>query len=504
MLSGTRRFIKNALSNVISGGASAVIALVLPYFFVRIFNPLEFSLWVLVLQLAAYVNFLNFGVQVAVGRFVTHALARDCQREAEEVLASGLQILTALALLALIVIAATAYGMPFIFKTINHGMVGTARTMLTCVGGALALGLPFSAFLGVFVGLQRNDVPAGITLVSKGFLALVLILVAQKTHSLISVAGAYFLASMAGYVLHYIVFRWFCRGWHLHLSGVHTAMRRELVSYCLSSSAWSLGMLLIRGLDTTIVGIYDFRNVAGYGVSANVVSLFMGFFHSVTSPLLQVFTKYYAKGDGQGLATALKCTSYLVTILLLVSACWAVLPVHPAFRAWVGPQVAMAGIPIFVVLIFANAVRYSADPYSIYLLAAGMQRKVYLSPFVEGVTNLIASIVLAKFIGAIGVAWGTAIGAVAGILANFVYNFSRTLPKELPIREFAMENIVVPSLVGLPMLIVLAVMWRFKIALQFAAPCMIIATLPSAIAGWRKYKELERLKGQPSSMMPQV
>jgi hypothetical protein len=58
--------------------------------------------------------------------------------------------------------------------------------------------------------------------------------------------------------------------------------------------------------------------------------------------------------------------------------------------------------------------------------------------------------------------------------------------------------------VGLPMLIVLAVMWRFKIALHFAAPCMIIATLPSAIAGWRKYKELERLKGQPSSMMPQV
>jgi O-antigen/teichoic acid export membrane protein len=504
MISGHWKFIKNAAANVISGGASGIIALLLPYYFVRIFNQLEFSLWVLVLQLAAYVNFLNFGVQVAVGRFVTHALARGRQKEAEEVLAAGLQILAALALLALAIIISIVFFLPLIFKTISPSMIGTARVMLLWVGSALAVGLPFSAFLGVFVGMQRNDVPAGIALVSKGLLAIVLVIVAERTHSLVKVASAYFLVSMAGYILHYATFKWICSGWHIRLLGVESALRRELISYCLSSSAWTLAMLLTRGLDTTIVGIYDFRNVAGYGVSANVVALFVGFFTAITAPLLQIFTKYHAKADEQSMAISLKSSSYLISILLLISACWAILPASPVFERWVGPQVARIGVPIFSILIFANAIRNSAAPYSTYLWAASMQKRVYLSPFVEGVTNLIASIVLAKYIGAIGVAWGTAIGAVAGILANFVYNFSRTLPKKLPIREFAMENIVVPCLVGLPMLIVLAVMWRFKIALHFAAPCMIIATLPSAIAGWRKYKELERLKGQPSSMMPQV
>ena len=53
MHAGSLKFLKNTISNLFSGGSATILAIVLPYYFVREYSPQEFSLWVLVLQLAA-------------------------------------------------------------------------------------------------------------------------------------------------------------------------------------------------------------------------------------------------------------------------------------------------------------------------------------------------------------------------------------------------------------------------------------------------------------------
>ena len=72
----SRRFLKNGLANVVTGAGAAALSVGLPYFFVRALSQQEFVIWVLVLQVAAYVNFLNLGLQTAVGRYV--ALTLSC------------------------------------------------------------------------------------------------------------------------------------------------------------------------------------------------------------------------------------------------------------------------------------------------------------------------------------------------------------------------------------------------------------------------------------------
>ncbi len=490
MHKGSRKFIKNAASNIVSGGASAIMAIVLPYYFVRLFRPVEFSLWVLVLQLAAYANFFNFGVQTAIGRYVAYALGRDDQKQAEDVLSAGLQILTVLAIAAFAVVAAVALFLPAIFTRIDPSMVGTGRVMLLWIGGALTLGLPFSAYLGVFVGLQRNDIPAVISLISKGGLAIALVVVAQVTHSLRLVAEMYFAVTVAGYLLQYVYFKAICGDWKPRFFFSLSDERKELVSYCASLSVWSISMLMVTGLDTTIVGIYDFKNVASYGVSANIVAFFIGIFRSLVSPILQVFAKYHAKRRTDQLRKLLQFSSSLLSILLLVTACWMILPAEPLFRIWVGSKIGSLGVRIFVILTFANVIRSSATPYANYLVAVGLQRKVYLSPFAEGVSNLLSSIGLAVALGAIGVAWGTVVGAVVGVAANYFYNFGRTMPPEFSIRHFFMGNIGSPLLAALPMLVVLVVSAVWHVSLFIAVPCMAMATLPSILIAWRMYRNM--------------
>lgn len=474
------------------------MALVLPYFFVRIFRPVEFSLWVLVLQLAAYLNFLNFGVQTAIGRFVAHSLARNRLDECEDVLGAGLQILTVLALLGMILVGGVALLIPYIFKTIDPGLVSTARVMLFWVGGSFALGLPFSAYSGVFFGMQRNDVAALTALFSKGILAIALIVTAYATRSLVPVAEAYFAASVLGYLATWATFRTMCRNWHTALLRVTRNARQELVSYCMSASAWTFALLLIRGLDLTIVGIFDFKGVGAYGVSSGVMALFLGVFYSMNAPLMQVFTKLFAREDRFSLATALRSSSLLITTLLLISASWMVLPLHPAFSRWVGSQLAVIGIPIFVVLLYANVIRVAIVPFSIYILAVGMQRKVYLSPFVEGVTNLVASILLAKEFGAIGVAWGTMVGAVAGLATYYLYNYRKVVTGEPTLMEFFRSNLQTPVLASMPMLGVLVLASWLHLSLLASVPCLLCATIPGVLIAFRTYREMGRLKEVPA------
>jgi O-antigen/teichoic acid export membrane protein len=62
--------IKNALANLLRGGATAVVALGLPHFLTRSLDSNRFAAWCLVLQIAAYAGYFDFGLQTAVARYL--------------------------------------------------------------------------------------------------------------------------------------------------------------------------------------------------------------------------------------------------------------------------------------------------------------------------------------------------------------------------------------------------------------------------------------------------
>jgi O-antigen/teichoic acid export membrane protein len=75
------RFIKNARANLCRGGAAAVVAILLPPVLVRHMDPADYAVWVLVLQVVAYVGFLDFGLQTAIGRYIAFSTEKNDQEE---------------------------------------------------------------------------------------------------------------------------------------------------------------------------------------------------------------------------------------------------------------------------------------------------------------------------------------------------------------------------------------------------------------------------------------
>jgi O-antigen/teichoic acid export membrane protein len=116
-------------------------------------------------------------------------------------------------------------------------------------------------------------------------------------------------------------------------------------------------------------------------------------------------------------------------------------------------------------------IRLIALPYSTLLLGTGQQHKVILSPLAEGVTNLVASVIGAYYLGAIGVAIGTLIGSMVSVAFHFLYNMPRTSAIAIDRPLLVKEGCVRPLLCAIPLWLVFLV--------HFAVPQLSVAVLVS-------------------------
>src|SRR5258706_13573902 len=107
--------LKNAAANVVRGGAAAIVAIILPPFLTRLMNPESYGTWALVLQLSAYIGYLDFGIQTAIGRFVAHANERGDTEHRNRIVSTASVALGIAGLLGIAGSVAAAIFLPNLF-----------------------------------------------------------------------------------------------------------------------------------------------------------------------------------------------------------------------------------------------------------------------------------------------------------------------------------------------------------------------------------------------------
>src|SRR5271167_320848 len=148
------RLAKNAVANLIRGGAAGVVAIFLPAVLVRHMNQLNYSVWVLILQVAAYSSYLEFGLQTAVGRYIAIADEKRDSVQRDTIFSTAFAGLSIAAVLAITLLCAATLGAATLFPAVPPALLRQMQWALLIVGTSLALGLPSSAWTGVFIGLQ--------------------------------------------------------------------------------------------------------------------------------------------------------------------------------------------------------------------------------------------------------------------------------------------------------------------------------------------------------------
>jgi O-antigen/teichoic acid export membrane protein len=449
------RIIKNAFANVARGSASGLVAVLLPPFLTRILSQDAYGTWLLILQLSAYVGFLDFGIQTAVGRFVAHANELQDFKQRDSIVSTSLAILTGSGLIAMLGITALAWQLPNIFRGMPQVLHHDARLALLFVGGALAISLPFSVFGGIFIGIQRYDVPAWIIGISRLFGGVFAVLLAQLTHSIAWMGFGMGFATIGSAFAQYLAHKKVSSNIKISLPLVSKKTGQEITSFCFGISVWTLGALLVSGLDITIVGFLEYKSVAYYTLAVTLTNLVVQLQGAVFSVLIPSAAILSAREDKVGLGRLLINSTRYSMLLLLLTGVPLIIGAQWILRLWLGAEYASHTTILLQILVLANIVRLSGLPYANLVIAVGQQRLIVLSPILEGISNFIFSVVLTIYLGAIGTALGTLLGAFVSIGFHFSYNMRRTNNILINRKKLLSNGILRPLLCGMPSLIVL-------------------------------------------------
>jgi O-antigen/teichoic acid export membrane protein len=446
------RIFKNAGANVARGMAAALVALVLPSLLTRSMSPDAYGAWVLILQFSAYIAYLDFGIQTAIGRFVAYANERFDREYRDRIVSTSLAALGVAALLGLLAAVVAAVLLPHLFRQMPADLLGRARIALLLVAGSLAVGLPFSAFNGVFVGLHRYDIPAITVGGSRILGGALLVLVVRYGGGLVWMGIAAMTVNLLAYAVQYIVYRSLAPDMSLGPTLVTRAAFRELFDYCFSLSIWSFTSLLVAGVDLVLVGFFQYQEVAFYAVAATLVTFLAGLQSAIFNALLPSAAALHARGSSDGLGRMLITSTRYGAFLLLLTGIPLLLWAPHILRIWVGPLYAAHGAVYLRILVIANMIRLSATPYSVLLIGTAQQKLAMVSPVAEGVTNLVASLIGGYWFGAKGIAAGTLIGSVIGILIHFARNLKRTTEIHISMKEFLCDGLIGPAVWSVPIL----------------------------------------------------
>jgi len=143
-----------------------------------------------------------------------------------------------------------------------------------------------------------------------------------------------------------------------------------------------------------------------------------------------------------------------------------------------------------------------ASAYSCALIGIAQHAKAVLSPLLEGVVNITASILLAHWIGAPGVAIGTLIGAFVGIGWHIAVNIPQTQGIQMSQREFFMGGIFQPIARTAPGFLLIAFAVSFHSTAYVAQSLRLVAISAGILLLLREYSRLFADRTASSSQIP--
>ncbi len=470
----------NALAGLVRVAINALVALALPAYLTHHLPVTTYGAWVLILQLAAYVSFLDFGVQTGVAKFVAEYDARGDGVGAGRHASAGMAMMTLAGLLGLAMTLILAWQVPRLFHGMPAALFRDVRISVVLVGSSLSFGLVCSVFSAVFLGLQRYSVPTAITIVNRVSYTAAVLATVWLHGSLAAMGAVVALINVATGLLQVVLCRRLAGTVRVSLRDMERPVMKKMLDYCMVLMIWSAAMLCISGLDVTIVGHYDFRRTAFYSIATLPNTLLLMILAAAFGPLLPAASALSTTSTPREMGQLLARTTRYTTILLFLIGLAPLVFGYPLLRLWVGEEYARNCFPLFRILIVANMLRNLCMPYSTMVVALGRQRAATFSAIAEAVVNLASSVYLASIFGAVGVAYGTLLGAVVGVGVHFAVSMRYTAGVlAVSRRELLVKSLLRPAIIAVPALLLYQTWWTVghgatDMRLSFA---LVVATL---------------------------
>ena len=392
-------------------GAALVSVLIMP-FVVRTLGDRMYGVWALVGTFIGYYGVLDLGLAKATSRYLAGALGSNDQEECNRVFNTGLRLYLGLGGLVLVGTTVGALLAPLFCK--NPQDASLFAKLIVILGLNLSLQFPLRIFTGALEGHLRFDRTASLDLVTLALRTALIILVLKAGYGVVGLAWVIFVSWLPSLALTvYFTKRElpFLRCDFKSYWRKQTA--RMLFSYSFYSFVSQMADILRFQVDNLVVaGVVGLAAVTHYSVGGKLARTYMDIVLALLGVFISVFSRKEGARDYEGLRRTFLFASRLSVCLSSFVGFGMVVWGRPFIERWMGPSY-LDGYTCLAALAPGIMVSLWQSPSVSLMYGVSKHKFLALSSSVEGVINLVLSIVLARKYGIVGVALGTTLPLLA-------------------------------------------------------------------------------------------
>lgn len=405
MPNSARKLVTGSTMRLTTTVATALVSILLMPFVVHRLGDRMYGIWTLVATFVGYYGILDLGLSSAITRYLARAAGAADTATANQLFNTALRIFSGLALLVVLVsgIIAALSGR----LTRNPEDAALLFRIVLVLGVSVAISFPLRVFTGVLESHLRFDLTASFDLLSLILRSGLTVVVLLAGYSVVGLAWVTFLSGLPAVALYvyfthrempFLRFQW--GQWN-------RTTARSLFSYSVYSLVAQLADLLRFRLDAVVVAAYlGFSAVTHYRIGSTLLQYFM----LLMSSLMGVFPSVFSRQEGASDFEGLKKTFYFATKVSTGVACFVgfgLIAWGKAFIGrWMGPQY-LDAYPVLVVLVSGMTVSLIQGPSISLLYGTSRHKFVALFNSIEGIANLVLSLIFVRYFGMLGVALGT-------------------------------------------------------------------------------------------------
>jgi glycosyltransferase involved in cell wall biosynthesis/O-antigen/teichoic acid export membrane protein len=428
----SRRVSSLIVQNVTSSWAvlavNTLVSFLLAPLVVNSLGSVYYGVWVLLNQFTGYLYLFDFGVRDSVVKHVAQYHASGERDRLEATVRTAISVYALISLAALGIIGVMVAALPYVFN-IPADAVPAARIAAFLAGATIAQSFLSNVFTGVLVGLQR------VYLVSQ---ANIYIAVLRLAGTYLVLGNGYGLVglSVMQFALNAFAAVWFVRLCLVYLPNVSLRPSRpvraevtRLLNYGKYVLMANIGDKIAFATDAIVIGIFlPIATLTPYAIAGTLILNMRSVVKAMAVVFSPLTSSLRAVGNETALPRVLRAGAK-GAMLIGLPICIGFITLGERFVSlWIGDAHAPMAGRVLTVLAIGYVVGLPYYPISGVLYGLAAHRTFAILRVVEGVANLVLSVILVRSIGLVGVALGTAIPHM--IVVGWI--LPRTLPKILP------------------------------------------------------------------------
>jgi O-antigen/teichoic acid export membrane protein len=379
-----------------------------------------YGFWTLLGTFIGYYGVLDFGLSSAVSRYVAGSIGAGDVEESNKIITTALLIFSGLGFLILSITVCLSVFSPIIISNLDDAII--FRKAILILGINIAIDFPLRVFGGLLYAQLKFSVDAILHIMTLFIRTILIIWALSMGYKIIALAWITVLASLPSRALYLYLAKKYLPSLKISLRYWSRRCLKLLLEYGLYAFIAQLASILRFKLDVFVITAFiGLMSVTHYRVASVMVEYFFSIMLAITGVLTPVFSRFYAVKDHQRLRKLIilstKISICISSFIVFGFIAWG----KPFITRWLGAQYTDAYPPLIVLSL--GALCSLAQLPSVNFLFGTTKHKFFAwSNIVEGIINVVLSVLLVQKFGILGVALGTMIPmAIIKIFIQPVY-----------------------------------------------------------------------------------